>query len=234
MNERKKKLIVLSGAGVSAESGIETFRDADGLWEGHDVKEVATPEGWRKNAQLVLNFYNERRKQLHNVQPNQAHRELVKLEEKYNVTIITQNIDDLHERAGSSHVIHLHGELLKGQSDNDPEEIFKWPGDMNIGDVTKKGVQIRPHVVWFGEAVPMLEIAAMHCAESEILIVVGSSMQVYPAASLAGYAPKFCDMYYVDPKPAINFELAQRPHLKIIQEKAGVGIPNLVNELLKN
>ena len=189
----RKKVIVLTGAGISAESGIQTFRDVDGLWEGYDVQKVATPEGWREDPELVQVFYNERRRQLHTVQPNAAHLALVQLEKEHDVTIITQNIDDLHERAGSHHVIHLHGELLKVQSEMNPNDIYDWPGDLVMGDTNKKGEQLRPHVVWFGEQVPTLDIAMAHCSTCEMMIIIGSSMQVYPAASLAGFGPKFCE-----------------------------------------
>ena len=187
-----KKLIVLTGAGISAESGIKTFRDSDGLWEGHDAMTVASPEGWDSDTELVLDFYNQRRRQLKEVTPNAAHTALVQLEDKYDVTIITQNVDNLHERAGSSHIIHLHGELTKVRSTGVPSIIKDWDDDVVLGDLCPKGYQLRPHIVWFGEQVPLLVPAIEYCEEGEIFIIIGTSMQVYPAASLISYAPKFC------------------------------------------
>ena len=175
---------------MSAESGIKTFRDADGLWEGHDVMEVATPEGFRANPELVLNFYNQRRRQLLEVEPNSAHLDLAHLEKHLKVTIITQNVDDLHERAGSSDVIHLHGELLKVRSTHDESHIQHWKEDLHIGHLCPKGYQLRPHIVWFGEAVPMIEKAMEICATADKLLIIGTSMQVYPAASLMHYVPE--------------------------------------------
>ena len=175
---KKKKIVILTGAGISAESGIKTFRDADGLWEGHDVMEVASPAGWRKNRELVLNFYNERRRQLLSVEPNAAHIALVELEKKYEVHIVTQNVDNLHERAGSRRVVHLHGELTKARSTLDESLIYDWFKDINLGDKCKKGAQLRPHIVWFGEAVPLLEDAASITSIADILVIVGTSMQV--------------------------------------------------------
>ena len=227
-----KKIVVLSGAGISAESGIKTFRDADGLWEGHDVMEVATPEGWSKNKDLVLDFYNQRRKQLFDVSPNQGHLSLVDLERKYHVEIITQNVDDLHERAGSKHVIHLHGELRKVRSTADPSLVYDWDKDLNFGDHCDKGSQLRPHIVWFGEAVPMIETGIDKCQMADILVIVGTSLQVYPAASLMAYAPKGIPIYYIDPNPGSNYELSNRRNLTVIKEKAGIGLPLLVEELL--
>lgn len=229
----KESVVVLSGAGVSAESGIKTFRDAGGLWEGHDVMEVASPEGWRKNRELVLDFYNQRRRQLMEVQPNQAHFALVELEDKYHTHVVTQNIDDLHERAGSSQVVHLHGELMKARSSLDPDLVYHWPKDISSSDKCERGSQLRPHVVWFGEAVPMMMTAAQLVAESHHVIIVGTSMQVYPAAGLVGLAPEDARIYYVDPKPTINYELSIIPNLKVIPEKATVGIRIVVDELLE-
>ncbi len=230
----KKKLVVITGAGISAESGIKTFRDADGLWEGHDVMEVASPEGWHRNKELVLDFYNQRRKQLHEVQPNAGHQALVELEEKYDTYIITQNVDDLHERAGSSQIIHLHGELLKVRSLGDPSLVYEWKGDLVLGDKCEKGHQMRPHIVWFGEMVPMLEVAASIMVEAECVIIVGTSMQVYPAAGLVGYAPPFAPIYYIDPRPTINYELSQRKNLTVIEEVGSTGVRKVVDELLKS
>lgn len=228
-----KKIVVLTGAGISAESGIKTFRDANGLWEGHDVMQVASPEGWQKNPALVLNFYNERRKQLHKVQPNSAHKALVDLAKKHHVVIITQNVDDLHERAGSNNVIHLHGELLKSRSIVDETLVYQCLTDINIGDKCERGGQLRPHIVWFGEQVPMLERAAAEIIEAEAIIIIGTSMQVYPAAGLVEYAPPFAPVYYIDPKPSINHELNRMRNLKIIGENATSGVVKLVKELIQ-
>lgn len=225
-----KKIVVLTGAGVSAESGINTFRDANGLWEGHDVMEVATPQGFQKNPELVLNFYNERRRQLFKVSPNMAHRALVRLEEHYDVSIITQNVDDLHERAGSSKVIHLHGELLKARCSHNPNKIIDWKTDIRIGDLSENGNQLRPHIVWFGEEVPLLEKAANITQKAHILVIIGTSMQVYPAASLIHYASKDTPIYFIDPKPNINQTEFNR--LTIIQASAVNGVPPLVSELI--
>jgi NAD-dependent deacetylase len=197
----KKKLVVLSGAGVSAESGIKTFRDADGLWEGHDVMEVATPEGFRKNPALVLDFYNQRRRQLFEVHPNRAHTIIAGLEKDFEVTVITQNVDDLHERAGSSHVLHLHGELLKARSTNS-YDAFEWKKDIYLGDHHSDGYQIRPHIVWFGEAVPAIAEAVGYVEKADYLIIIGTSLQVYPAAGLMDYAQPNTPIFYIDPNPA--------------------------------
>ena len=186
----KKKLVVLTGAGISAESGIKTFRDADGLWEGHDVMEVASPEGWYKNKELVLDFYNQRRRQLQTVEPNLGHKTLAELESDFDVHIITQNVDNLHEKAGSSKVLHLHGELLKVRSTKNEGYILDWNDDLNIGDVDPNGNQLRPHIVWFGEAVPALEEAIEITQQADYFVIVGTSMQVYPAAGLLHYTNK--------------------------------------------
>jgi NAD-dependent deacetylase len=199
-----KHIVVLTGAGISAESGIKTFRDADGLWEGHDVMQVASPEGFRNNPELVLDFYNQRRRQLKTVEPNQAHKDLATLENDFKVTIITQNVDDLHERAGSSDVVHLHGELLKIKSTVNHNDIKVWTEDLNLGDTCKNGHQLRPHIVWFGEEVPMIEKAVEICLTADVLLIIGTSMQVYPAASLMHYIQPNIPVYYIDPKPAIN------------------------------
>ncbi|MFT4664598.1 MAG: NAD-dependent deacetylase [Polaribacter sp.] len=228
-----KKIVVLSGAGISAESGIATFRDSNGLWENHDVMEVASPEGWCKDQGLVLNFYNQRRRQLHEVEPNDGHRALVKLEEKYEVAIVTQNIDDLHERAGSKSIIHLHGQLLKARSTRNPNLVYDWPGDITSDDKCEEGSQLRPHIVWFGEDVPMLQRAAEVVYNADIVIIVGTSMNVYPAASLVGYARTGVPVYYIDPNPTISFELTKRPKLEVIKQKGGVGIPELVERLMR-
>lgn len=228
-----KKIVVLTGAGISAESGISTFRDADGLWENHRIEDVASPEGWRRNRELVLNFYNLRRRQLFDVIPNAAHIALKKLENAYNMVIVTQNVDDLHERAGSTQVIHLHGELRKVRSTNNHNLIYDWDKDVNIGDKAADGAQLRPHIVWFGEAVPKIEDAANEISDADIVLVIGSSMQVYPAAGLVHYARRDADIYYIDPNPSINFELKQRKNLQIIADKAATAVPILVEKLLK-
>lgn len=214
---------------MSAESGIKTFRDADGLWEGHDVMEVATPEGFNTNPELVLDFYNQRRKQLFEVNPNQAHFDLALLEKSYKVTIITQNVDDLHERSGSTHVIHLHGELLKVRSTYNTMDIQEWKTDLVLGDLCKKGHQLRPHIVWFGEDVPMIDKAIDICKIADILLIIGTSMQVYPAASLMHYAPMHTPTYFIDPKPAID----SKNNITVIPNNAIIGMKKVI-ELLKN
>lgn len=224
-----KNIVVLTGAGISAESGIKTFRDADGLWEGYDVMEVASPQGWTNNMELVLDFYNQRRKQLLKVSPNEAHHALVRLEEKFKVHIITQNIDDLHERAGSSMVTHLHGELLKARSTFDEDLVMDWRSDINIGDFCEHNHQLRPHVVWFGEAVPMFQTASEITAKADIVVIIGTSMQVYPAASLLDFAPREAPIYFIDPKPNAR----ENSRLEIINDKAVTGVPRLVEKLLE-
>ncbi|MEN0003845.1 MAG: NAD-dependent deacylase [Bacteroidota bacterium] len=228
----QKKIVVMSGAGISAESGIKTFRDADGLWEGHDVMEVASPQGWERNKELVLDFYNQRRKQLHEVQPNVAHYALTELEDRYDVHVVTQNVDDLHERGGSRQIVHLHGELLKVRSTLDSSLVYEWKKDLNLGDTCEKGAQLRPHIVWFGEEVPMLQHAAAITTQADIVIIVGTSMQVYPAAGLVGFAPPFAEVFYVDPKPAINYELSRSRNLTVIEEPATTGIRKVVDQLI--
>ncbi len=228
----KQKVVILTGAGISAESGIKTFRDADGLWEGHDVMEVASPEGWAKNNELVLNFYNERRRQLKEVEPNAGHLALVELEAKYETIIITQNVDNLHERAGSTNIIHLHGELTKVRSTQYPELVYERHEDINLGDNCERGAQLRPHIVWFGEEVPMLQAAARAIYDAHFVIIVGTSMQVYPAAGLVDYAPADATIYYVDPKPSINYELNRRKELKVLAEVGSTGVRKVVNELM--
>ncbi|GAA9257732.1 NAD-dependent deacylase [Helicobacter pylori] len=193
-----KNLVILSGAGISAESGIKTFRDADGLWEGHDIMEVASPYGWKKNPQKVLDFYNQRRRQLFEVYPNKAHKALAELEKHYQVNIITQNVDDLHERAGSSCILHLHGELLSVRSEKDPNLVYRWEKDLNLGDLVKDKSQLRPDIVWFGEAVPLLKKAISLVKQAHLLIIIGTSLQVYPAASLYTHAHKDALIYYID------------------------------------
>lgn len=226
----KKKIIVLTGAGVSAESGIQTFRDAGGLWEGYDVMEVATFDGWRRNRELVLKFYNDRRAKLKTVQPNAAHLALAELESKYKVHVITQNVDDLHERAGSSKVLHLHGELLKARSTVDENLVYEWAGDITTNDKCDHGSQLRPHIVWFGEAVPMLEEAIRLSSRADIFLIIGTSMQVYPAASLIEYVPENAQKYFIDPHPAVIESYYQ--NLTVIAEKATTGVLKVLNDLL--
>lgn len=223
-----KKVVVLTGAGISAESGIKTFRDADGLWEGHDVMEVASPMGWEKDQELVLDFYNKRRRQLLTVAPNAAHKALAKLQGGFEVEIVTQNVDDLHERAGSEKVTHLHGELLKARSTFDENLVLDWKDDLKSGDFCEFNYQLRPHVVWFGEAVPMFEKAMEIVETADLLMIVGTSMQVYPAAGLVDFAPAGIPIYFIDPKPNIS----EKGNLHIIPEKAVKGVPKLVDELL--
>jgi NAD-dependent deacetylase len=212
---------------MSAESGIKTFRDADGLWEGHDVMEVASPQGFAKNPELVLDFYNQRRKQLFEVMPNYAHKALAQLELRYKVSIITQNVDDLHERAGSNKIIHLHGELLKARSIADADTIYDCKDDIKLGDLCPRGHQLRPHIVWFGEEVPMIETAIEICATADILLIIGTSMQVYPAAGLLHYAPPDVPVYFIDPKPAIS----SNKQLTVIAKTATEGIKDLLKIL---
>lgn len=223
-----KHIVVLTGAGISAESGIKTFRDADGLWEGHDVMEVASPEGFAKNPELVLEFYNQRRRQLLSVEPNQAHKDLASLESMFKVSIITQNVDDLHERAGSTNVTHLHGELLKARSTSGNSASVQYcEKDINLGDTCAEGYQLRPHIVWFGEDVPMMEKAVAICETAAILVVIGTSMQVYPAASLMHYVPVGIPIYFIDPNPAI----APTSNVTIIPETATKGMKQLLKQL---
>ena len=226
-----KKMVVLTGAGISAESGIKTFRDAEGLWEGHDVMQVASPEGFANNPELVLEFYNERRRQLLEVKPNKAHYNLVVLEKEYDVEIITQNVDDLHERAGSSKVTHIHGELLKVRSSVDEAFVLDWKKDLVLGDLCRKRSQLRPHIVWFGEMVPMLEKAVKITKKADILIIIGTSMEVYPAASLINYVKINTPIYFIDPLPSIfknDFS-----NLKIIADVASLGTEKLKELLIK-
>lgn len=235
MKQKKRdKIVVLTGAGISAESGIKTFRDAGGLWEGHRIEDVATPDAWSRNPSFVLDFYNERRRQLLEVLPNEAHLQLKKLEADHDVTIITQNVDDLHERAGSTNIIHLHGELFKARSTRNEHLVYEWKKDMVMGDLCEKGDQLRPHIVWFGEMVPMLEKAIDTVMTADVVIIVGSSMQVYPAASLVAYAPSDITVYYIDPNPQINYEMRMRPGLEIISMPATLGVTKIVNRLTGN
>ncbi|MFT5436097.1 MAG: NAD-dependent deacetylase [Ulvibacter sp.] len=224
------KIAVLTGAGISAESGLKTFRDSNGLWEGHDVMEVASPEGFAKNPKLVLDFYNQRRQQLLQVNPNNAHISLAQLESDHDIKIVTQNVDDLHERAGSSSVLHLHGELLKVRSTYDEHIILDWPGNLNLGDLCSKNHQLRPHIVWFGEAVPLMEEAITIVEQAEAVIIVGTSLQVYPAAGLLQYAAYDAEIYLVDPKPA----LGSSDRIKVYSENASTGIQKVIDQINLN
>jgi NAD-dependent deacetylase len=227
----KKKLVVLSGAGISAESGIPTFRDSDGLWEGFDVMEVATPEGWAKNPALVLDFYNQRRKRALEVKPNRGHEILAELEKHFDVTIVTQNVDNLHERAGSSHVIHLHGSLFESRSCVDENLVYPIEGwELRPGDLCGKGSQLRPNIVWFGEMVPLMDVAAREAAHADIFLVVGTSMVVYPAAGLIHYVKHEALKFVVDPKLP---DIAAMPYLKMYADKASTGMEKVKADLLK-
>jgi NAD-dependent deacetylase len=224
VGQTKKKLVILSGAGISAESGLKTFRDSDGLWEGYDVTEVATPRGWRKNPRLVLDFYNMRRKDVAAAKPNAAHIGLAELEQYFDVTIITQNIDDLHERGGSTHVMHLHGEIFKMRSEIDEQLIYDIRGDITLGDKAEDGNQLRPNIVWFEEAVPMIEEAIPVVYGADIFVVVGTSLVVYPAAGLINYVPAFAPKYIIDKQVPVtqNFH-----HLTAIEKPATEGVKEL-------
>lgn len=227
----KKKLVVLTGAGISAESGIKTFRDSDGLWEGHDVMEVATPEGWRKNQELVLDFYNKRRQQLKEVKPNLGHQILAELEQDFDVHIITQNVDDLHERAGSTKVLHLHGELLKVRSTQNKNHILDWSEDLYTGDFDENGHQLRPHIVWFGEDVPALEEAIAITENADYFAVIGTSLQVYPAAGLISYTYSITPVFYIDPKPIAIPNI--RNNVEVIAKPASEGVAILREKLFE-
>ncbi|UOO82994.1 NAD-dependent deacylase [Uruburuella testudinis] len=222
-----KKCVILTGAGISADSGLQTFRDAGGLWEGHKIEDVATPEAFARNPQQVLDFYNQRRRQAAAAEPNAAHRALVRLEAYYRVQIITQNVDNLHERAGSSRVLHLHGELNKVRSSMDENDIIDWEGDQTCADVDKNGYPMRPHIVWFGESVPLFEQAAAYVGDADVVMVVGTSLQVYPAASLLQFAPPHADKYLVDPYPG-----AMAADVMVVAKKAKEGVPSLVEDLI--
>jgi len=227
-----KRIVVLSGAGISAESGLRTFREMGGLWEEYDVMEVASPQAWHKNPELVMRFYNERRKQLYSAQPNNGHKALVDLEDHFIVNIITQNVDDLHERAGSSSVIHLHGELKKSRSQIDYNLIYDIDGwELKFGEKCEKGSQLRPHIVWFGEEVPALDQAIPIVADADILIIVGTSLNVYPAAGLVNYAPSDCQLFLVDPN-SIDSYINNK--VTFIQKNAGEGLPLLVKQLIES
>ncbi len=226
-----KKIVVLTGAGISAESGLRTFRDSNGLWEEHKVEDVATFEAWQRNQALVLEFYNQRRKQLYDVKPNAGHIALAELEKKFDVQIITQNVDDLHEQAGSTHVLHLHGELKKVRSTVDENLVYTLDGwELKKGDLCEKGSQLRPHIVWFGEAVPMIEPAVKISSEADIFIVIGTSLNVYPAASLVYYVKKGTPVYLIDPHAEM---LSGVTNLTVLRETAGTGVPKLVKKLME-
>jgi len=226
-----KNIIIITGAGISAESGLKTFRDSDGLWEGYNIEDVATPEAWERDPAMVQDFYNQRRKSVLEAQPNAAHYALAKLEEKYDVTIITQNIDDLHERAGSTRVVHLHGIITRSKSNINPNLTYPIDGwEIKMGDTCELGSQLRAHVVWFGEAVPMIETAAQLCSKADLFILVGTSLAVYPAAGLINYVPREVTKYIIDPNiPTVsNRRIVEMPY------KATIGVPMLVDELLLN
>ena len=226
-----KKIVVLTGAGMSAESGIQTFRDSDGLWEQHKIDDVATPDAWRKNPSLVLEFYNKRRRQLIEVEPNDGHYLLAKLEQKYDVSIITQNVDNLHERAGSSKIIHLHGELMKVRSTHIDEEIFELNAEnyeVHLGDKCPKGKQLRPHIVWFGEAVPEIESAIKLTCQADIFVIIGTSLQVYPAAGLVNYVKPGVPIFLIDPKRVEPVS----GNVTVIQKGGSEGMKELVSLLL--
>jgi NAD-dependent deacetylase len=224
-------LVVLTGAGISAESGLKTFRDSDGLWEGYNIEDVATPEAWERNPALVQQFYNERRKSVLEAQPNAAHYALARLEEKYPVTIITQNIDDLHERAGSTNVVHLHGIITRSQSSRKARLTYPIDGwELGMHEVCELGSPLRPHVVWFGEMVPMIEIAAKICSTANLFMLVGTSLAVYPASGLINYVPADVPKYIIDPKIPTVYNIS---NLTKIEAKATVGVPELVSELMQ-
>ena len=225
-----KNIVVFSGAGISAESGLKTFRDSDGLWENFNVSEVATPEAWEKDPELVLDFYNHRRKQVLEALPNKSHYALVDLEKKFNVEVITQNIDDLHERAGSKKILHLHGEILKSRSTIDNQQYLIKGSNLNFGDLCNNKSQLRPDVVWFGEAVPKMEEAFKICENADILIIIGTSLTVYPAANIIDFVSEKCEKYLIDPKNILTDNIK---NLTFIKEKASIGIPILANNLLK-
>lgn len=226
-----KKVVVLSGAGVSAESGIKTFRDSGGLWENHDIMDVASPEGWERNPELVLNFYNQRRKHALQARPNEGHLIIAQLEKYFNVAVVTQNVDHLHEAAGSTRVIHLHGELFKSRSTADPSLIYDIIGsELNIGDFCEKGSQLRPHIVWFGELVPMMDVAISEAITADIFIVIGTSLQVYPAAGLIEYVKRTSPIFVIDPN--LPF-IPHRKNLHLIEEVGSTGMAKVRDLLIK-
>ncbi len=226
-----RRVVVLTGAGISAESGLRTFRDHGGLWNQHRVEDVASIQAWRKNPALVLEFYNMRRAQLKEVQPNAAHIMLKTLEEKYEVDIITQNVDDLHERAGSTRILHIHGKLLEAKSELNDGLILPWYDDIRLGDTAPDGNQLRPNIVWFGESVPLMDRAIQITRKADVLIIVGTSMQVYPAASLIDFVPKDTQCYYIDPNPHRDPSIQHQ--IEVIAEKASIAVPILVQKLIQ-
>ncbi len=226
----KKRLVVLTGAGISAESGLQTFRDTDGLWMGHDVYAVATPEGWKKDPKLVLDFYNMRRKEVAIAKPNIAHEALAALQENFNVTVITQNIDDLHERAGSKNVVHLHGEIFKMRSEKDENTYYDISGDINYGDLAPDRSQLRPHVVWFNEQVPMILEAKTIMSQADVFILAGTSLQVYPASGLIDYLPNGIPKYIIDKKPPY---VSLHHNFHVITKSATEGMKELFQILIK-
>jgi len=227
-----KKLVVLTGSGISSESGLKTFRDSGGLWENYDVMEVASYAGWMKNMELVLQFYNERRSQLKSAEPNNAHKGLVELEDFFDIQIITQNVDNLHEKAGSHNVLHLHGILTQARSTGDPELIYEIGyNPIHKGDACEKGFQLRPNIVWFGEAVPAIEKAASITSEADIFVVIGTSMVVYPAAGLIDYVPKNAPLFLIDPN---DVAVPIYRHIHFIRELAGTGVAQLKDILLND
>lgn len=225
----KKNIVVLTGAGMSAESGISTFRDSNGLWENHDIMDVASREGWHKNPTLVLDFYNKRRAQLKEVQPNRGHEILAELEKDFDVQIITQNVDNLHEKAGSSNILHLHGELTKVRSIANENYVLDWTEDLSLGDTDTDGNQLRPHIVWFGEAVPAIDQAIPMMKQADIVIIIGTSLQVYPAAGLMHYAKSYFPVYYIDPKPATIYDLPNP--LEVLKMSASEGLSKIQYQL---
>ncbi|NND34845.1 MAG: NAD-dependent deacylase [Saprospiraceae bacterium] len=230
----KPNIVVLTGAGISAESGIKTFRDADGLWEQYDVMEVASIGGWARNPSLVLEFYNQRRRQLLEVKPNQAHFSLSDLQNYADVTIITQNIDDLHERAGSNGVVHLHGELLSVRSEIDSNLVYRWTGDLKMGQCASDGAQLRPDIVWFGEMVPKIPEAEVLVANADFLMVIGTSLQVYPAAGLVAAASMATPIFYIDPNPGNFYALPNPKLLTLIRTPATSGVDIATKQILNN
>lgn len=228
----KKKLVALTGAGISAESGLATFRGSDGLWEGHRVEDVASPQGWARNPELVLDFYNQRRAAARAAQPNAGHLALAALEQDFEVVIVTQNVDDLHERAGSSRVMHLHGKLFESRSSLHEQLVYPMTSDrIELGEMCEKGHQLRPNIVWFGEQVPLMELAMDEAATADIFLVVGTSLQVYPAANLVHYASTNCPIYVIDPNQP---PLTGRPNLRFVTEPASTGVPRVAADLLGN
>ncbi len=226
-----KRLVVFTGAGISAESGIKTFRDSGGLWEEYKIEEVATPQAWAKNPALVQEFYNQRRKQALDAQPNAGHLAIAELQKNFDVYVITQNIDDLHERAGSKKVLHLHGEIKKARSSAYPNLIYTIDGwELKMDDKCEKGHQLRPHIVWFGEAVPEMDNAIELVQQADVFIVAGTSLNVYPAANLLDYAPNEIPKFYVDPNPDLVYSFGE---IRVIKEKAGIGLPELAKKLVK-